>query len=84
MDGRRRGHLDLERDRRALQLRVVPLARRVFRFLARKRPKADDVRAGRVIARIGTTGTVTGAHLHFEVRREGRAIDPLPLVSCIL
>ncbi len=39
------------------------------------------IQAGRVIARIGTTGTVTGAHLHFEVRREGRAIDPLPFLK---
>ncbi|MEM6712893.1 MAG: M23 family metallopeptidase [Pseudomonadota bacterium] len=39
-----------------------------------------QVRQGDVIGRIGSTGRSTGPHLHYEVRRGSRAIDPLPFV----
>jgi len=39
------------------------------------------VRAGEVIARIGRTGNATTEHCHFEIRRDGTAIDPLSLVT---
>jgi murein DD-endopeptidase MepM/ murein hydrolase activator NlpD len=35
------------------------------------------VRQGQIIARTGDTGTTTGPVLHFEVRKSGRAIDPI-------
>lgn len=40
----------------------------------------QHVRAGDLIGRIGSTGRSTGPHLHYEVRRGTRAVDPMPYV----
>jgi murein DD-endopeptidase MepM/ murein hydrolase activator NlpD len=42
--------------------------------------QGDVVRAGQVIALSGNTGRSSAPHLHFEVRRQGRSVDPLSLV----
>ena len=39
------------------------------------------VAKGQVIAYMGTTGRSTGAHLHYEVRRQGRAVDPMQFLQ---
>ena len=36
----------------------------------------DEVEAGDVIAAVGATGFATGYHLHFEIRKDGKTINP--------
>jgi len=39
------------------------------------------VTASTPLGEVGETGRATGPHLHFEARRAGRAINPMPLLS---
>ena len=39
--------------------------------------KGDKVGYGDVIATVGSTGRSTGPHLHLEVHRDGKAVDPM-------
>lgn len=41
----------------------------------------DQVEAGDVIGRAGSTGRSTGPHIHYEVRRDGEAIDPMRFLN---
>ena len=41
----------------------------------------DLVEAGDIVAEVGRSGNARGAHLHFEVRREGRPVNPVPLLN---
>lgn len=46
--------------------------------------KGDKVLAGEPIATVGSTGKATGPHLHFEMRENGRPIDPADVLSNVL
>ncbi len=48
---------------------------------AKKLKTGDKVEQGQVIAFVGATGTATGPHLDFRVKKNGKFIDPLKLTG---
>jgi len=42
--------------------------------------KGKTVARGIVVGTVGKSGNATGYHLHYEIRRHGKAIDPRPML----
>ncbi len=57
---------------------VTTLYAHASRLLVRE---GDEVEQGQTIAEVGATGNARGTHLHFEVRRDGRPVDPIPYLK---
>jgi septal ring factor EnvC (AmiA/AmiB activator) len=38
----------------------------------------DEVRRGEVLGRVGDSDSLAGSNLYFEIRKDGRSVDPLP------
>jgi len=43
--------------------------------------QGQKVKAGELIGFLGTTGRSTGPHVHYEIRKEGSDIDPVPFLT---
>jgi murein DD-endopeptidase MepM/ murein hydrolase activator NlpD len=44
--------------------------------------KGDDVKVGQMVGKVGSTGTSTGAHLHFEIHdARDSPVDPMPWLN---
>ena len=41
----------------------------------------DHVEQGQIIGQVGSTGSSTGAHLHFAISIKGVVVDPLPVLN---
>ena len=44
--------------------------------------KGDSILDCQAIGRMGSTGDVTGQHLHYEISHDGKTIDPMPYIQC--
>jgi murein DD-endopeptidase MepM/ murein hydrolase activator NlpD len=43
--------------------------------------EGQQIASGDVLGNVGSTGGVTGAHLHFEVRENGEPVDPRQYIN---
>ena len=43
--------------------------------------KGDIVKKGQVVAKMGSSGRSTGPHVHFEVHKNGRTVDPSSYIN---
>jgi murein DD-endopeptidase MepM/ murein hydrolase activator NlpD len=45
--------------------------------------EGESIENGALVGRVGATGRVTGAHLHWAVRANGARVDPLSLLAVL-
>jgi murein DD-endopeptidase MepM/ murein hydrolase activator NlpD len=65
-----------------VQLRHEERLTTMYAHLARATVKSGEVvERGDLLGYAGCTGSCTGQHLHFEVRRGGRLVDPLRVIG---
>lgn len=43
--------------------------------------KGATVKLGDLVGKVGMTGKATGPHLHFELRKDGKLLDPSPFIN---
>ena len=43
--------------------------------------EGERIKRGQLIGKMGSTGRSTGSHLHYEVRIDGRAVNPVPFMK---
>ncbi|MEO0020674.1 MAG: M23 family metallopeptidase [candidate division WOR-3 bacterium] len=43
--------------------------------------RGDSVKVGQIIGRVGMTGQATAPHLHFEIRKFGKPVDPTEILK---
>ena len=66
---------------RAVMVRHADGEETVYGHLSKSLVKAGDPTSGEApLGLVGSSGRSTGPHLHFELRRDGRSVDPLPLL----
>ena len=51
-------------------------SRTIYAHLSKALYLKPEIKAGEVIGYAGSTGDATGSHLHFEVRKKGKTVDP--------
>ncbi len=46
-----------------------------------KLKEGDTVRRGDILGKCGSSGRSTGPHLHFEIRQDGKSVDPMTMLK---
>lgn len=41
----------------------------------------DKVKKGQIIGKVGSSGKSTAPHLHYEIKKDGKPVDPIPYIS---
>jgi len=49
-----------------------------IQFTAIFQKSGDEVRRGEVVGRAGDSDSLAGSKLYFEMRKDGRSLDPVP------
>src|SRR5258706_7783901 len=77
-EGTARAGFDPERAGIFVSLSVAPHVRLLYCHLWRVHVTPGQVvMPGELIGEVGASGMATGAHLHFEIQVDGRAVDPV-------